>query len=282
MSKENQHWSEVIESKNSLFKIDIIELWRYKDLLYMLIKRDFVTFYKQTILGPLWFILQPIIMTLTYVVIFGKIAGISTAGTPMFIFYLSGITFWSYFAEALNKVSTVFKDNATMLGKVYFPRLILPLSIVLSGLIKFSIQLIIFIFFVFYYYYKGSIYPNYWILLTPYLVLLTVVLALGLGMIISSLTTKYKDLIFLITFGIQLLMFATPVLYPSSIIPKNFKVLFELNPLTGIFECFRYGFFGTNNFEFKMLLSSTIISFLILIIGTLIFNKVEKDFIDTV
>jgi len=282
MSTKSQKWTEVIESKNSLFKIDLVELWRYKDLLYMLVKRDFVTFYKQTILGPLWFIIQPIIMTLTYVVIFGNIAGISTDGTPRFVFYLSGITFWSYFSETLNKVSTVFKDNASMLGKVYFPRLILPISIVISGLIKFFIQFFIFILFLFYYFKTGTIHPNYWILLTPFLIALIVTLSLGFGMLISSLTTKYKDLIFLITFGIQLLMFATPVLYPLSIIPSKYIFFIKLNPLTGIFECFRYGFFGNGDINLGLLFSSTIISIVILIIGVLIFNKVEKDFIDTV
>jgi lipopolysaccharide transport system permease protein len=222
-------------------------------------------------------------MTFTYVIIFGNIAGISTDGVPQFLFYLSGITLWSYFAESLNKVSTVFKDNANIFGKVYFPRLIMPLSIVASGLIKLSIQFGIFLVILAYYFlFKGSIHPNVWALAIPLLVFLLALQSLGLGMIISSLTTKYKDLVFLVTFGIQLFMFLTPVIYPSSILPGNFKFIFELNPLTGIFECFRYGFLGAGAFHPFMLLYSSLSALMIFLTGTLIYNKVEKDFMDTV
>lgn len=282
MKTEEENWTEIIKHNDSIFSINFKELFRYRDLLFMLVKRDFVTFYKQTILGPLWFILQPIIMTLTYVVIFGNIAGIKTDGTPKFIFYLAGITLWSYFSESLNKVSTVFKDNAAILGKVYFPRLIMPISIVSSSLIKLAIQLTIFIIFYSLQNTDSKIHLTWWILAIPYLILLLIILSLGIGMIISSLTTKYKDLIFLITFGIQLLMFVSPVLYPVSILPNNLKLYFSLNPLTGIFECFRYAFFGNGFFDYKQLILSSITSFFLLIVGTVIFNKVEKDFIDTV
>jgi lipopolysaccharide transport system permease protein len=280
---DNEEWTEVIGSKTRWLSINWLEIWVYKDLLYMLVKRDFVTFYKQTILGPLWFIFQPIIMTLTYVIIFGNIAGISTDGVPQFLFYLSGITLWSYFSESLNKVSTVFKDNAGMFGKVYFPRLIMPMSIVVSGLIKLGIQFGIFLVVLTYYiFFKGSIHPNIWVLAIPLLIFLLALQSLGLGMIISSLTTKYKDLVFLVTFGIQLFMFLTPVIYPSSILPANYKFIFELNPLTGIFECFRYGFLGAGAFHPVMLLYSSLSALVIFLIGTLIYNKVEKDFMDTV
>jgi lipopolysaccharide transport system permease protein len=280
---ENEEWTEVFGSQTRWFSINWLEIWVYKDLLYMLVKRDFVTFYKQTILGPLWFIFQPIIMTFTYVIIFGNIAGISTDGVPQFLFYLSGITFWSYFSESLNKVSTVFKDNAGMFGKVYFPRLIMPMSIVVSGLIKLGIQFGIFLVVLAYYIlFKGSIHPNIWVLAIPLLIFLLALQSLGLGMIISSLTTKYKDLVFLVTFGIQLFMFLTPVIYPSSILTSNYKIIFELNPLTGIFECFRYGFLGAGAFQPFMLFYSSITAFGIFLIGTLIYNKVEKDFMDTV
>jgi len=280
---EKEMWTEVISSQTRWLSINWLEMWSYKDLLYMLVKRDFVTFYKQTILGPLWFIFQPIIMTFTYVIIFGNIAGISTDGVPQFLFYLSGITLWSYFSESLNKVSTVFKDNANMFGKVYFPRLIMPLSIVVSGLIKLTIQLGIFLVILsYYFFFKGNIHPNVWALAIPILIFLLALQSLGLGMIITSLTTKYKDLVFVVTFGIQLFMFLTPVIYPSSILPLNFKFIFELNPLTGIFECFRYGFLGAGAFQPFMLLYSSLCALAIFLVGTLIYNKVEKDFMDNV
>lgn len=280
---ENEEWTEVIGSQSRLLSVNWREIWVYKDLLYMLVKRDFVTFYKQTILGPLWFIIQPIIMTFTYVIIFGNIAGISTDGVPQFLFYLSGITLWSYFSESLNKVSTVFKDNANMFGKVYFPRIIMPLSIVVSGLIKLGIQFGIFlVILVYYFFFLGNIHPNIWALAIPLLIFLLALQSLGLGMIISSLTTKYKDLVFLVTFGIQLFMFLTPVIYPSSILPTNFKIIFELNPLTGIFECFRYGFLGAGAFHPFMLLYSSLSALVIFLLGTLIYNKVEKNFMDNV
>ena len=280
---ENEEWTEVIGSKTRWLSINWLEIWFYKDLLYMLVMRDFVTFYKQTILGPLWFIFQPIIMTFTYVIIFGNIAGISTDGVPQFLFYLSGITLWSYFSESLNKVSTVFKDNANMFSKVYFPRLIMPMSIVVSGLIKLGIQFAIFLVVLGYHFlFKGSIHPNIWALAMPLLIFLLALQSLGLGMIISSLTTKYKDLVFLVTFGIQLFMFVTPVIYPSSILPLNLKFVFELNPLTGIFECFRFGFLGAGAFQPTMLIYSAISALSIFLLGTFIYNKVEKDFMDTV
>jgi lipopolysaccharide transport system permease protein len=280
---ENEEWTEVIGSQTRWLSINWSEIWFYKDLLYMLVKRDFVTFYKQTILGPLWFIFQPIIMTFTYVIIFGNIAGISTDGVPQFLFYLSGITLWSYFSESLNKVSTVFKDNANMFGKVYFPRLIMPMSIVVSGLIKLGIQFGIFlIVLAYYYFFKGNVQPNLWAVAIPLLIFLLALQSLGLGMIISSLTTKYKDLVFLVTFGIQLFMFVTPVIFPSSILPTNFKFIFELNPLTGIFECFRFGFLGAGAFQPIMLIYSICSAIGIFLLGTIIYNKVEKDFMDTV
>lgn len=280
---ENEEWTEVIGSQTRWLSINWLEIWLYKDLLFMLVKRDFVTFYKQTILGPLWFIFQPIIMTFTYVIIFGNIAGISTDGVPQFLFYLSGITLWAYFSESLNKVSTVFKDNANMFGKVYFPRLIMPMSIVVSGLIKLGIQFGIFLVILsYYYFFKGNVQPNLWALAVPLLIFLLALQSLGLGMIISSLTTKYKDLVFLVTFGIQLFMFLTPVIYPSSILPSNFKFIFELNPLTGIFECFRFGFLGGGAFQPIMLIYSSFSALITFLLGIIIYNKVEKDFMDTV
>lgn len=278
-----QQWTEEIKSQDSLFSINFKELWHYRDLLLMLLKRDFVTFYKQTILGPIWFFVQPIMTSLIYLVLFGQVAKLSTDGLPQLAFYLSGITIWNYFSEALTKTSTIFKDNAAVFGKVYFPRLIMPLAVVCSGLMKFAIQFALFIAVVLYYtFVTASIQPNLWVLATPFLILLMAAFALGLGMIFSSLTTKYKDLSFLLTFGIQLAMYATPVVYPVSAMPVKYKWITDMNPLTGIFECFRYGYLGAGHFEPFSLVYTTVFVTVLLIAGTVIFNKVEKSFMDTV
>jgi lipopolysaccharide transport system permease protein len=283
MNSEQQTWTEEIKSKESVFSVNLKEVWHYRDLLFMLVKRDYVTFYKQTILGPIWFFIQPMLTTLVYVILFGRLAGLSTDGTPQIAFYLAGITIWNYFSESLTKTSTVFKDNAAMMGKVYFPRLIMPLSIIVSALMKFGIQFILFSAAVLYFtFVEKSIQPNLWILATPYLLLLMASFSLGLGMIFSSMTTKYKDLVFLMTFGIQLFMYATPVVYSLSSIPEEYKWLVLANPLTSIFECFRYGFLGSGSFTPSSLLLSSGITFLILSLGIVIFNKVEKNFMDTV
>jgi lipopolysaccharide transport system permease protein len=281
--KIEQQWTEEINSHDSLFTINFKEVWQYRDLLIMLVKKEYITFYKQTILGPIWFFVQPILTTLIYVLLFGQIAKLSTDGSPQIAFYLSGITLWNYFSECLTKTSSVFKDNAAVMGKVYFPRLIMPLSIVVSGLMKFSIQFTLFICVILYFtFVKELIHPNIWVIATPFLLLLMACFSLGMGMIFSSLTTKYKDLVFLLTFGIQLLMYASPVVFPISSIPEKYKWIIISNPLTGIFECFRYGFLGTGNFEPTSLIFSTLTTLVILTIGVLIFNKVEKSFMDTV
>jgi lipopolysaccharide transport system permease protein len=278
-----QTWTEEIKSQNTLFSINFKEVWHYRDLLLMLVKRDYVTFYKQTILGPIWFFIQPLMTTVVYLVLFGQIAKLSTDGAPQIAFYLAGITIWNYFSEALTKTSTVFKDNASLFGKVYFPRLIMPLAIVCSGLMKFAIQFGLFIVVVLYFtFINPRIQPNLWVLLTPFLVLLMATFALGLGMIFSSLTTKYKDLVFLLTFGIQLFMYATPVVYPTSAMPTKFAWLLHINPLTGIFECFRFAYLGTGSFQPMDLLISTILIGILFFIGIVIYNKVEKSFMDTV
>jgi lipopolysaccharide transport system permease protein len=276
-------YSEIIQSENSLFSLDIQEVWRYKDLLYMFVKRDFVTFYKQTILGPLWFLIQPILTTMMFMLVFNKLAKISTDGMPPIAFYLCGTVIWAYFSESLTKVSTVFNDNAHVFGKVYFPRLIMPLSIVASGLLKFGVQFFVFLLVVLYYtFIDTKLTPNFYVLLTPFLVLLMALLALGLGMIFSSLTNKYKDLVFLLSFGIQLFMYITPVIYPISFASENIQNFMVFNPLTGIVECFRYAFLGTGGFESYMLVYSAIISVSIFLIGTYIFNYIEKSFMDSV
>lgn len=278
-----QNWTEEIKAENSLFSINFKESWQYRDLLLMLVKRDYVTFYKQTILGPLWFFIQPILTSLIYIFLFDRIAKITPSGIPPLVFYLAGITIWNYFSETLTKTSTVFKDNANLMGKVYFPRLIMPLSIVVSGLLKFGIQFTLFLLVILYYtFLDKSIHPNLWVLMTPFLLLLMALFSLGLGMIFSSMTTKYKDLVFLLTFGIQLFMYATPVVYAVETISEKHQWIINLNPLTGIFECFRYAFLGKGNFNPESLILSTIFTFIVLFFGTVIFNKVEKSFMDTV
>ena len=276
-------WTEEIKAESSLFAINFREIWHYRDLLFMLVKRDFITFYKQTILGPLWFIVQPLLTTLIFVILFGNIAKLSTDGIPQLAFYLAGITIWNYFSESLTKTSSVFTANASIFGKVYFPRLIMPLSIVASSLLKFAVQFALFILVVLYYTFVAqSIQPNLWILFTPVLILLMALFALGVGMIFSSLTTKYKDLTFLLAFGIQLFMYITPVVYPSSALPEKFQILAKINPLSSIFECFRYAYLGTGTFTIVDLLISTLVIVFLFFTGVLVFNKVEKSFMDTV
>ena len=281
-SSEN-NWSEIISPQSSLFDLKLKEVWKYRDLLLMLVKRDFVATYKQTILGPLWFFIQPLLTTLTFMVIFGNIAKISTDGLPMTLFYMSGITLWNYFSDCFNKTSTVFKDNAGIFGKVYFPRLIMPLSIVVSNLVRLAIQLFMFLIFWAYFLIKGNnVHPNLYILLTPYIIFIIAILSLGMGMIISAMTTKYRDLVFLLSFGIQLMMYATPVIYPMSSLSSKYALIINLNPLSSLIETFRYAFTGTGQFSFLSLLYSSVFAFVILILGTVIFNKVEKSFMDTV
>lgn len=282
MTKENQP-SYFINSRQSVFTLNLKEVWDYRDLLLMLVKKDFITFYKQTVLGPLWFIVQPLMTTVIYMILFGSIAKLSTDGVPQVLFYLSGITVWNYFSESLTKTSSVFTANAGMFGKVYFPRLIMPLSIVASSLMKFAVQFVIFILILLYYVvFTDAVHPNWWILLTPFLILLMAMFALGMGMIFSSLTTKYKDLTFLLTFGIQLFMYITPVVYPMSALPEKFRFLAYMNPLSSIFECFRYAFLGAGSFDLGNVLWSSAVIVALLILGTVIFNKVEKSFMDTV
>ena len=283
MKEPKQMWTEEIKAESSLFAINFREIWHYRDLLFMLVKRDFITFYKQTILGPLWFIVQPLLTTLIFVILFGNIAKLSTDGIPQLAFYLAGITIRNYFSESLTKTSSVFTANASIFGKVYFPRLIMPLSIVASSLLKFAVQFALFILVVLYYTFVAqSIQPNIWILFTPVLILLMALFALGVGMIFSSLTTKYKDLTFLLAFGIQLFMYITPVVYPSSALPEKFQILAKINPLSSIFECFRYAYLGTGTFTIADLLISTLVIVFLFFAGVLVFNKVEKSFMDTV
>ena len=282
MSEPQQQWTETIESNHSLFDLKLKEVWRYKDLVYMFVKRDFVSGFKQTILGPLWFFINPIFTTIVFVFVFGNIAKLSTDGIPQVLFYLSGITLWNYFSSCLTGTSNIFTANASIFGKVYFPRLVMPITIVISNLMKFGVQFTLFLAVWIFYFSKGQIEPNIWILATPFLIVLMAIFALGVGMIFSALTTKYRDLQMLLTFGVSLMMYATPVIYPVSSITGVWKKLAYYNPLTGIFECFKYGWMGQGEFTIEMLLISTGIILVLLVVGTVTFNKVEKSFMDTV
>ena len=279
----DSEWDLVIEPQSSLLEINLKDVWRYRDLLWLLVKRDFVSFYKQTILGPLWFFIQPLFTTIIFTFIFGNLAGLSTDGLPQPLFYMAGITAWNYFADCLTKTSTVFRDNANIFGKVYFPRLIMPLSIVVSNLVRFTVQMILFFVMIAYYAFMGADFQmTVYVLLFPVLLLMMAMLGLGLGLLITAMTTKYRDLAFLITFGVQLMMYATTVIYPLSAAPSKYKWLIELNPMTGIIEAFRVGFLGQGSLTLQTLGYSIIFTFVSLILGVIIFNKTEKTFVDTV
>ncbi len=278
-----EHWDIEIEPTTSLFKLNLKDVWRYRDLLWLLVKRDFVSFYKQTILGPLWFFLQPLFTTIIFTFIFSNLAKISTDGLPQPLFYMAGITAWNYFADCLTKTSTVFKDNASIFGKVYFPRLIMPFSIVVSNLVKFGVQMILFFILLGYYSLTSeNVHLNVYALFFPLLVLEMALLGLGVGMIISALTTKYRDLAFLITFGVQLLMYTTTVAYPLSAAPDQLYTAIAYNPMTPIIETFRYGFLGQGTFSYLSLFFSFVFTLLVAFSGIIIFNKVERGFVDTV
>ena len=277
-------WDSVIGPTKSAFSMNIGEIWRYKDLLMLFVKKDIITVYKQTILGPVWFLLQPIFTTLTYMIIFGRMGNMSDKTVPSILFFLGSVTLWNYFSDTLSITSKTFTDNANVFGKVYFPRVILPLSKVISGLIKFLIQFCLFIVVWLYFLVMKSslpIHPNIYILLFPLELLILSLLSLGFGLFITSMTTKYRDMTFLISFGIQLMMFATPVIYPVSHYPQYAFWLF-LNPLTSIFEAFKYAFLGSGVLSFGWLGYSFVFTLVVLFSGIFIFNKVERRFIDTV
>ena len=279
----SEKWTTIIKPKTGLFDINLKELIQYKDLIIMFVKRDFKTLYKQTILGPLWIIINPLLTTIMYTIVFGNIANISTDGMPQIVFYMLGTTVWTYFSASLTKTASTFTANAAILGKVYFPRLVMPISTVLSGLINFGVQFVMFLLFAIYYYVKGAtINPNVYILITPLLLLQLALLSLGFGIIISSLTTKYRDLAVLVGFGVQLWMYATPVVYPASQIGGKLKTLMMLNPVSPIVESFRYAFLGSGSIPFNFLLISMVNTLIVLLIGVVLFSKVEKTFMDTV
>ena len=281
-----QQWDTIIDNRKHLFSLDLKEVWRYRDLLMMYVKRDIVTFYKQTILGPLWFFIQPIFTTVMFMFVFGGIAGISTDGVPQAVFYLAGLVCWNYFSDCLTKCSDTFNANQQIFGKVYFPRLVVPFSIVISNMIKLGIQFLLFL--VVYIYYSvelGGFDINWTILLTPLLVVMLACLGLGFGLVISSMTTKYRDLRFLVSFGVQLWMYATPVIYPLSVMKQNYpdKIwLIVANPLTALTETFKYGFTGVGVFEWSYLLYSLSFTKIKMLMGSVIFKRTQKNFMDVI
>ncbi len=283
---EEEIWDIEISPRNNLLDLKLKDVWHYRDLLVLLVRRDFVAFYKQTVLGPLWFFLQPLATIVLFNFVFANIAKISTGSIPPPVFYLAGTIIWNYFSDCLTKTSTVFKDNSAMLGKVYFPRLIMPLSIVLSNLIRFAVQFLLFLLLMVIYSIQGyPIHPNFYLLLFPVLIVLIAALGLGLGMMISAVTTKYRDLTFVVSFAVPLLMYTTTVIYPLTTAQAKYPKyswLIKYNPITVVIETFRKGFLGEGSFNWGLLGFAAGATIIIVFIGTIIFNRVEKNFVDTV
>jgi len=281
---EPEVWDQVIEARRGLLDINLKEIWNYRDLLFLFVKRDFASQYKQTVLGPIWHVVQPIITTAMFMLIFTKIANIPTDGVEPILFYMSGISIWNYFAACLHNTSNTFVANSGIFGKVYFPRMVLPLSSVASNIIRFLIQFGLLLILMIYFAFKGVPIPfNFGWLLLPILLLLMAGIGLGVGIIISSLTTKYRDFGILVSFGVQLLMYATPIAYPLSFLQdKSFGWLLSWNPLTAIVECYRHILFQTPSFDYGTLIYSVLFMLVVLVVGTIVFNKVERTFMDTV
>jgi len=281
--EDSEKWDLVIGPKRGWLDLKLKDIWLYRDLVFHFVRRDFVAFYKQTILGPLWYIIQPLLTTLVFTVIFGKVARIPTGGVPPFIFYFSGTVAWGYFSNCLKETSDTFISNSKIFGKVYFPRLTVPLSVVIINLAKFGIQFMVFLCFLVYFIkIEASIKPNLYILFLPVLLLQMAILSLGTGILISSMTTKYRDVKFLVGFGIQLWMYATPVVYPVSVVPERFRFIYMLNPVASIVETFRHSFLGTGMVGSVDILISWGVTLLLLFSGIILFNRVDKTFMDTV
>lgn len=281
--KEENNFENAIVPKDKLLDLRLREIWRYKDLLFLFVRRDFVAKYKQTVLGPIWFFIQPLFQTLVMTVVFGGMAKLSTDGVPPILFYLSGVTAWNYFANCLKSTANTFTANASLFGKVYFPRAVTPLSIIISNLIQFGIGLLLFLFIYGYFAVSGyPLKPNLTLLLLPVLILIMGFMGLGLGMLVSAMTTRYRDLQYLVEFGVQLLMYATPVILPLSAVPEKYQFIMLANPMTGIIETFKYAFLGAGSFSIGLLAYSITFTVIVFLVGLLIFNKTEKNFMDTV
>jgi lipopolysaccharide transport system permease protein len=283
IEQEPDRWDLDLGPRRGMLDLRLGDLWQSRDLVMLFVWRDFVSVYKQTILGPLWYLLQPLLTTVIFTIIFGNVAKLPTDGLPHFLFYMSGTVLWTYFAACLTKTSETFTSNANLFGKVYFPRLAVPLSILISNLVTFAIQFVFFLAFMGYFALRHTpIHPNAWILLTPVLILIMAGLGLGLGILISSVTTKYRDLRHLVTFGVQLLMYATPVIYPASSVPRRFQWIIQANPMTAIVEAFRCGFLGAGTVNLPSLAYSFGFMLVAVFVGIVIFNRVEATFMDTV
>lgn len=280
---KSNSWDKIIRPRSGWFDIHLGELWKYRDLIGLFVWRDFVSVYKQTILGPIWFVIQPIITTVVFTVIFSNVAKIPTDGLPPFLFYLSGVITWKYFADCLNHTSNTFVGNSNLFGKVYFPRLTVPVSVVISNLVAFGIQFLLFLAFLIFYRVNGvSVYPQPVLLLLPLLILQMAALGLGFGIIVSSLTTRYRDLTHLVGFGVQLWMYATPIVYPASFLPDSWRWIAVVNPMAPVIETFRYAFLGSGYINLQNWLTSLAITAGILAIGVVLFSRIEKTFMDTV
>lgn len=279
----NNDYTFVIKPKRSLWDLNLKELWQYRDLLMLLVKRDFISVYKQTILGPVWFFIQPLLTTVTFTVIFGMVAKIPTGGIPELLFYLTGITFWNYFSSCLTSTSNTFVSNASVFGKVYFPRLIVPISVVISNLMKLAIQFVLLlVVWLYYLMFTDAIHPQTTLMFMPVVLLLFALMGLGFGLIFSAMTTKYRDLSFLIAFGVQLLMYGSAVIYPVSVVAADKQWILFLNPLIPLMEAIKFSFLGEGILSWPYIAYSTVFTIVVLVIGVLVFNKVEKGFIDTV
>lgn len=280
---KNISWTTIITPKNSWFDIDIKGLFSSRDLIILFVRRDFVTFYKQTILGPLWFFIQPLLTTIVFTVVFGKIANVPTNGLPPFLFYMSGVVAWGYFASCLDKTANTFISNAGIFGKVYFPRLVVPVATIITNGLTFFIQFASFLCFMAYFYFMGSsIQPNWWILMVPLLLLQMALLGMGVGLLISALTTKYRDLVFVVGFGVQLWMYGTPIVYPISQAPAKWQWIFAFNPMSSVVETFRHAFLGGGSVNIAHLFIGLIMTIVIFFLGLLLFSRAEKNFMDTV
>lgn len=283
MNNDTKQWTSIITPVSGWFDVRLAELWRYRDLVMLFVRRDFVSVYKQTILGPIWYLIQPLFTTLVFTVIFGKLAKIPTDGLPQILFYMSGVVAWNYFSGCLNATSNTFAGNAHIFGKVYFPRLVVPVSTVISNLITFTIQFALFLGFLLYFLIKGSaIAPQPSILIVPLLIAQMALLGLGFGIIVSSLTTKYRDLTYLVSFGIQLWMYATPIVYPMSRVPEKWQSIMALNPMAPVIEIFRYAFLGAGTVNTFQIVMSIFLTVFVLFIGIVLFSRIEKSFMDTV
>ncbi|MBT6046852.1 MAG: ABC transporter permease [Candidatus Scalindua sp.] len=282
-NKDAEKWDFIIKPKSGWSNIDFGEIFRYRDLILMFVKRDFVTFYKQTILGPLWYIIQPLVNSVIFTIIFSRVAEIPTDGMPPFLFYMAGTVTWGYFATCLTQTSNTFVTNREIFGKVYFPRMTIPISIVITGLFQFMIQFVIFIGFLLYFWYQGvQVVPTFMVLALPLILLQMAVLGLGMGMLISSLVTKYRDLTFAMTFAVQIWMYLTPVVYPLTQVPERYRNLYALNPMVSVVETFRGAFLGVRSIEPSQIFISVLGTVGVFFAGVVLFRRIEKTFMDTV